>query len=446
MRVWIMELNNNFQLSCVKLFEEIFSDEPHHALNFFLHVHSFLSDLRCLHCCLYMKESGHVELADFALSKVIKERDLGVSGYYELAIIKERLDALPEAMALIRKVLTADPEHDRALLRRAIIMVKLGMREPASAAIEDIPLSNNFDLNEKTTLAAFNRTSDFWHAQMELFTETPLNFWEVGEAVEKALVEQKPFCLLRLGDGEGAFLMPDHTEDLMSLATVARRYFAYRWFGDNFESALPVLMSLSGKLKEIASNADIVAVPNIDWCRYEWANGNFRTLAGCLSSRQCIINTDGLLAESGVALDLTHGSVLSRLIQKAETVCLVTCHTELAQKLNHALGSNKVESIIIPPAHSDLNLSKLSIDRNHVDVFNDTMNLIKAYSQSRLFLIGAGYLGKFYTHQASMMGAVALDVGSVLDGIMGLQTRPNFEGIDLPAKFWGAFMNDQEAA
>jgi hypothetical protein len=41
-----------------------------------------------------------------------------------------------------------------------------------------------------------------------------------------------------------------------------------------------------------------------------------------------------------------------------------------------------------------------------------------------LVLIGAGILGKAYVHAACKNGAVALDIGSVIDGWAGVPSRP----------------------
>jgi hypothetical protein len=54
---------------------------------------------------------------------------------------------------------------------------------------------------------------------------------------------------------------------------------------------------------------------------------------------------------------------------------------------------------------------------------DETVAQLDADLSGRMVIVGAGYAGKVIVHEAKKRGAVALDLGSVLDYWIGASTR-----------------------
>ncbi|EGF93589.1 hypothetical protein ABI_20300 [Asticcacaulis biprosthecium C19] len=422
----------------ISTFERLVSEEPPRALWYFIKIQTNLPPDRRLHCCLFLKEAGHVELADEAMDALLQHDGSSPGVWYESAIIRDMLGQSHSALSRLNRALALKPDFGPAAALRIATLIKLGERDRARELLAESapPLLHR---GQHVVLQAFNNSFDYWHGLLQgLESDRPLeDFVTVGAAIEKALDENLAYSMVRFGDGEGAFLVPEDNEDMRAIGDIACRFFARRWYGRGDDATLTAVKTVAAQLKTISPSFNIIGAPNDDWCRHEWNLGSFQTLACCLSARYFAARQPAMLSQTSVGLDLAHSGVLARLIRKAPSVCIVTCHSDLAPRLAAATGENKFDTLLIPPADSDLGITNLT-PGNHLDDAARIMDAIDAAQGNRLFLIGGGFLGKLYTHRAAQGGAVAVDVGSVLDGIMDYSTRPNFYHISLAQRFWSA--------
>ena len=82
-----------------------------------------------------------------------------------------------------------------------------------------------------------------------------------------------------------------------------------------------------------------------------------------------------------------------------------------------------MKHIVIPPAEKVKRADQSDIRPLH-QTYPDIVDEIHALSRpGTLVLVGAGIIGKFLIDEARQSGAVAIDVGSMLDYFAGRKTR-----------------------
>ena len=96
----------------------------------------------------------------------------------------------------------------------------------------------------------------------------------------------------------------------------------------------------------------------------------------------------------------------------AESVVLVSSWPHLSSRFPS--GTN-IETIAVPPETAEIKV---------FDTYPAIVEQVRASSKpGTLVLVGAGIVGKIFAHEAKMRGAVALDVGSLLDYMVERKTR-----------------------
>ena len=261
---------------------------------------------------------------------------------------------------------------------------------------------------------------------------------QVFGLVRQALYDEQPFALTRFGDGEGAFLTDSkESNSEKQLHDRHRRYFLRRWYGDdsliddiNFDA---YRVSLLDKLSMI----DIIGLPERSWVEHERKLRNIDTVTNCIRAvaATCRYASHSAATNTSIHIDLEYRGLITRLITEAHNIVLVTSHADLARRLRLATGlrgGREINSILIPPAASDLvhtgySLKSSDFFSRHSEIKDQIVQLVKP---GALVLISAGFLGKGYCLDAKSSGGVALDIGSVSDLWMGFATRPNFKGLE----------------
>jgi len=126
-------------------------------------------------------------------------------------------------------------------------------------------------------------------------------------------------------------------------------------------------------------------------------------------------NADGTLAEAVAA---------------AERVVLVTGYAEAAEYLAGRTGAN-IACVRIPSERKPsvpTEVRAADEPGKHLLRFAAIRDEVRELSgPGVLVLVAGGLLGKVYVHDASSSGAVAIDIGAVVDGWLGLSTRPRLQ-------------------
>ena len=270
---------------------------------------------------------------------------------------------------------------------------------------------------------------------------------EVGDLIEDAVTTKRAFCFVRLGDGEGNLLNfrhPAEDED--------RRYFEHH-FG--IGSPLETVMKIRDNLIAAICAADLIGVRDDVWLApysvkslgeddvdflarfrsefplrgadrgidvngakrifrlYRWSSLSFPTGTAACSAWVCY--------------DLAILGFWERLIVESGSVGLIHCSPELPEKINRELGV-EVEAILVPDQVSqrsqwERQSSPLPQLAHYPDVYLNVCNLLSRPLDGKIFLVGAGLVGKKYLKVIKDNGGVGVDVGALLDAWDGRATR-----------------------
>jgi hypothetical protein len=113
------------------------------------------------------------------------------------------------------------------------------------------------------------------------------------------------------------------------------------------------------------------------------------------------------------------------LLDGVKEIVLVSCHPGLADWIGKRFGLRIAGNIVLPPdsVSAPLLRSRLLETRNLPQILDAVIDEMGDLPRGRLVLVGAGYPGKLLTGIARERGGIALDLGSIFDYWLGLNTR-----------------------
>lgn len=424
----------------VKSFEFLANRHPESCEYFFSKIIKDLNNTESLHCCLYAKEAGILSESDRLFSILISERPNDPAVYFESAVLKNKIGDYASAYDHLNKAIEINSNFEGAIKLQLLWHIRDGEEKAFSKKLEEYHKNGIISGDTVSFLQScwsFASKPENKYEVLRSFTPDFLNATDVYAMIMDALQTDKSFGLTRLGDGEGAFLMSDKDDNHASLIGKAQDYYSQRWFGIQAPEGLK---RLQAGLERAISSTTILGTPSLEWCAHEWQAGNLQTYACCVSALKAAIRTKANLTVSSIHIDLVVAGHLQEIISAAPSVCIVTCHSQLKDIFQTKTGQDKFTTILVPPAFSDLEMTNLKFLKSQLEEYNDILEQINK-NKSRVFLIAAGFLGKFYVEHVAKSGNIALDVGSTLDAALGFGTRPNYEGMDFEAVFWDKFQN-----
>ena len=113
---------------------------------------------------------------------------------------------------------------------------------------------------------------------------------------------------------------------------------------------------------------------------------------------------------------------LPRILKSNKDVTLVTCHAQLGPALQRILGISSLRTLLIPPERGRIKGDGV-LAGDHFADYSQRINEALRLNPTSIVLIAAGFLGKIYCATAKGAGAVAIDIGSLADYWMGVNTR-----------------------
>jgi hypothetical protein len=243
-----------------------------------------------------------------------------------------------------------------------------------------------------------------------------------------------PFCLIRLGDGEGAFLNSlSSPASQQALFLNHREHFTARWYDDRGLASDPAFLAVAAEIEAGLPAADIIGIPQRGWIDHEIRMRNLRSIVCCLqlarmASLPALAHVH--FASTTIALDLDYRGLLRTLLAESGPVSVITSHPDLGARLE-AAGRATVRRVIpIPGAHSDRSLTGYDRGTSHFrDAFDSVNAAIDQTEPGEVVLVAAGFLGKSYCLRIKRRGGIALDLGSLVDLWMGHNTRPSFHSL-----------------
>lgn len=246
--------------------------------------------------------------------------------------------------------------------------------------------------------------------------------------IAQRLRDREPLSLVRLGDGESYAYPPPNGTPFE--ASVLLRDAAFReryWWGQ--EVAAEDRATLKRAIATAIDGADVIGVPSV--YRVIRDRGPAGSKFGATSMQRglavVLANLDrwtarpeAIFTEERCHHVLFQRESLEELARNACRVVIVGCWQP--DELDAFKGSETHH--IVVPGQMRLKGGRGSDTKPLFDVHESvTAAIVEKSSPGTLVLVGAGVIGKMFVDRAKANGAVALDVGSILDYLAGYKSR-----------------------
>jgi hypothetical protein len=391
-----------------------------------------------------LRESGAYEEAETIFVSLIDRFPRHVFGYQQLGLLRSRLGRHEEAVRLFRHALVVDPSDMLTIKYLIFELIRIGDFDGALKTIHDSktePKEANYVFSilrefvnftsEYTAVAALDLVKRFERTAHYLPPS------KVGELIRAAAESREPFSLIRLGDGEGAWLPSDEKDESRFglLHEIGRRSILKVWFASDALYNVRSFVALGRQLLEIVQRTDVVGVPSGLRLAHEYRVVSIRGVPANVNIlRSLSVRLDspapGTYCGQDIHLDLLISGFFRELLSMPFTFGVISCHPDLGYRLIKSFGSRVVRVIVVPEEKSFSQIAGISgISAPHYpQIFQRVVERLQRESrQVTIWLIAAGYLGKFYCDRVRENGGIALDIGSIADGWSGKNTRPTFK-------------------
>lgn len=254
--------------------------------------------------------------------------------------------------------------------------------------------------------------------------------------VHQRLSQQQAFSFVRMGDGEAACL--PYEPRLRALARADARARERIWWGAPLSDA--VRNRLAPRIARAIWDADCIGIPTAarflrelrltrnDALELSLTGRGLRAILYCVErwhEMRSQILPAPMFASSHLHQDLWLWDCYGELFDGAGGVSLVSCHVGLPDWFQQNFGAKVFGNLLLPPDRvSGPFMPEWSPGRQQLpEMLDDILDKIGNLPRGQLVLVGAGYPGKLLVDAASKRGCVALDLGSIFDYWMGLNTR-----------------------
>lgn len=282
------------------------------------------------------------------------------------------------------------------------------------------------------------------------FLQDALDGAELAMRIADAISTRKPFAFVRVGEGEGCFLSyekyQERRDGTHEVFGVCAKDIYRVWFDRNIHEASPAELQQSWDMFWMAIEAaDVIGVPTPERLVYEYAHflndieqhgysrgyvGVAEILGHLTQARAKGKLRDTLIADCDIARPLYEwqdwstslACTLPRMLKGKKGVTFVTCHPHLGPALQRMLNITHARTLLIPPERGRVKGdSFLAGDHfaNHFQRINEELRS----DPGNIVLVAAGFLGKAYCATAKASCAVAIDIGSLADYWVGINTR-----------------------
>lgn len=243
-----------------------------------------------------------------------------------------------------------------------------------------------------------------------------LNKREVENSIIQKIKDKRPYSLIRLGDGEFHVIKyPKQTTEKLCRARINR------WF-DSVNLKQKELVSIRNQILRACQNADILGIPNIgELKKYpKWKYFN----KTCNRYKIFKPNQKHFYFYHIIGLDY------KRIIQDLDILYCITCR-DIGLKIEKNFNIKKVVTYLIQgekyafTQNLKSNFAKWEGEKHYPEGYHNIIQWLQSFRlQGKVFLVGAGGLGKAYCDIIKKYGGIAIDVGALFDGWAGVKSRP----------------------
>jgi tetratricopeptide (TPR) repeat protein len=246
------------------------------------------------------------------------------------------------------------------------------------------------------------------------------------------LAAREPYAFIRVGDGEANAL--DYAPDIARFAAGDAAEREAVWWGRTLGGEARA--ALAGRVLAAMRAADALGVPALERIlrdvRLE-RRENFsatrpgrgiKTVLRALGKGGALDGSYALLTSAHLQHDLEKWNLYGTLFADVDGIVAVSCHRNLPEHFARRFGVRIARNMVVPPRHASLPTFGMEMgERILPEVLDGLLGELDADLSGRLVVVGAGYAGKVIVHEARKRGAVALDLGSVMDYWIGASTR-----------------------
>ena len=225
----------------------------------------------------------------------------------------------------------------------------------------------------------------------------------------------QPCSLIRLGDGEAKLLSyPDLiTKEKLNVQLKI-------WFGEKTLTDSDILY-LKKELLTCIENADILGLPGHGRTFNKSMNEFTNDALHCQNLWSVIIGSidpEKLSRKTLVSANIHHymqeKKIIPELVQSYKETGFICNSPKLIKEYDEVFKPSSISLYTIP---GETWSRSEKVSDHYPRYYKDIMNRVKRNDYSdQLWWVGAGILGKIYTVKLAEKGAVAIDMGAVLDG------------------------------
>lgn len=391
-----------------------------------------------------LREAGATDEAAAIFTRLMQEFPQLAYGWQEMGVLQARHGHDTAALALFERAAALVPADTQAARYLVLHRLRLGQPEAARAA-----LHNHADASPGADISALLSQADFTEAfpaetalaLAEKFEAGPgyLETEAVAARILAAIAAGTPLCLIRLGDGEGAWLDlgPEDRARFAPLYAANRRQTLRTWFGSTALEDSAAFAAAMRRAAAAAEAAGLLGIPHAARLEHEYELASTNGIASNLNILRWLNQIPPCPARAYCSQDihvrLHLAGFFPRLFAQKVEFGLISCHAGLGMRLAEIFSIRLTRQLIVPEEQGAASvdpevialtgLTGLALPHFPV-IYQRHLAALAAPQQGRVWLIAAGVLGKIYAGAIAAAGGVALDIGSIADGWAGNITRP----------------------
>ena len=314
-----------------------------------------------------LRDEGSQAEAETVFTRLIDLYPHLVYGWQELGVLYRRQNRLDDAETLLlraKEIAPYDVNTSGHLSYYYAMRGRLAQALDEWLGVAPASSGNTLIYCEFLRYVAENPVADILSLQGRCETrETFVQHTKVMEMIERALRDRLPFGLIRLGDGEGAWLtMPERDEAaFVRLYEANRREMLNIWFNSDEAFDKTGFADLGRRLTDVVHNASVLGIPDKQRVAHEYGFASIRgvpsigNICRVLASRGRTPASPAatpLFCTNDVHLDLHINGHFERLLKQKYRVGIISGHPGLGARLASVWGTAVTSQLIVPEEKS----------------------------------------------------------------------------------------------
>lgn len=382
---------------------------------------------------IHLRQRSRDEDAEFVFRLILKSYPEESLAHYELSLLLASQGKFGESTAHAIKCVRADGHNFSFVAAASLLLAYRGELEKGLRLVDGLRPVNRDDRVSVRALTQGLRYIARWTPERVIgaldeahYSGRFLTTDEVARVLFSAVEQRRPFGMVRLGDGEGAWSFRSQSEEseFPDLFREMRRSFLFDWFQtdellerDDFHN---FAVAVSNDIK----GCDILGVPERRRMLGEFGHLSRRGIPACVNLLRTFgLIDDGIGPQDGLTsafcsanihVDLDDTGFFQNLFAKQVSVGLITSYKNLPDILR-ARGANVVRSHSVPGDSRNLWKDGDGItERQYPDHYSRVQaELGDQDLTGEVYLVAAGFVGKRYVAQIKSRGGIAIDLGAV---------------------------------